>query len=128
MNHASLESIVEKQKKRYGVLRKLYEIAGDDPTLTVFDSVLVREEKLTFEELHRIQFYLFGEGLINRGSGGATLTHDGIKEVEDSIQNPKQSTEHFMSVVIQHFYGNVEGGVQTGGVNNTQDVSIKTKE
>jgi hypothetical protein len=124
MNHASLESITEKQKKRYQVLLKMYEMAGDDPQEGIRPQFFYETGLLLQKEVFVILAYLDNEGLIKRGDT-LYLTHKGIKEVEDSIQHPNRPTEHFPAIVIQHFYGNVKGGVQGGGINNVQTVTIK---
>jgi hypothetical protein len=128
MNHASLESIIEKQKLRYQILRKMYEIAGDDLTYIIRPALLYETEGTTKDEIIRVLDYLRAEGLVKHDVGEITISHEGVKEIEDSIQNPNKSTEHFMSVIIQHFYGNVEGGVQVGGEKNSQEVTFKSKE
>jgi hypothetical protein len=127
MNHASLESIVEKQKKRYQVLLKIYEMAGDDPQHGIRPQFFYETGLLLQKEVFVILAYLDNEGLIKRGET-LYLTHKGIKEVEDSIQHPNRPTEHFSTVVIQHFYGDVKGGVQVNGEGNSQTVSIISGE
>ena len=60
--------------------------------------------------------------------GTTAISHRGIVEMEASILNPKHSTEHFASIVIQNFNGPVYGGVQGGGEGNTQTISIDQRE
>jgi hypothetical protein len=116
MNHASLESITEKQKKRYQLLLKLYEMVGDDSKKAVRPEFFYETGLFLQKELLRISTYLQAEDLVKRSAGNLHLTHKGIKEVEDSIQHPNRPTEHFSSVVIQHFYGDVKDGVQSGAI------------
>jgi len=47
-----------------------------------------------------------------------SITHRGVKEVEQSIKNPEKSTDQFSSPVIQIFNAPV-GNVQTGNNNNS---------
>jgi hypothetical protein len=127
MKNASLASIVAKQTKRYRTLLEMYEITDGNAGKDVHPSTLRERLGLSEDELHRVFDYLDAEGLIKRGAS-LQISHKGIIEIEDSIQNPNRRTEHFMSVVIQHFYGNVAGGVQGGGMNNVQAVTIKEGE
>ena len=50
-----------------------------------------------------------------------SLSHRAIVEIENSVKNPQQSTEHFSSTVIQNFNAPV-GAVQTGN-NNIANVN-----
>jgi hypothetical protein len=124
MNHASLESVIEKQKKRYQVMLKMYEIAVDDQMKSISQDKLTEAAQIPKLELNRILRYLSEERLVELVTFATiAITHQGIKEVEDSIEHPNKPTEHFPAVVIQHFY-NVQGGVQVNGEGNSQTVSI----
>jgi hypothetical protein len=66
--------------------------------------------------------YLAGEGLVESLADEAPLvkiSHRGVVEVEQSLTDPKEPTEHFVQQVIQHFHGSV-GSVQTGNQNVAQ--------
>lgn len=129
MDDKDLQLVLEKQRKRYAVLRKMYEIVGDNTREHIPDDMMVEELEMTHEELSVIQHYLAEERLINYATfGNTSISHWGIKEMEDSITHPDRSTEHFASVVIQNFYGSVYGGVQGGGEHNTQTVLISSEE
>lgn len=70
-------------------------------------------------EVQSIVDYLAGEGLVESLADEAPLvriTHRGVVEVEQSLMDPKQPTEHFALQVIQNFHS-VVGSVQTGNQN-----------
>ena len=54
------------------------------------------------EEIRKIVDYLIDEGLLEaRALGGVIgLTHWGIKEVEQALENPDKPTEHFLPINI----------------------------
>jgi hypothetical protein len=121
MNDASIY-VFEKDRKRYAILRKLYEITGDDTSLGLGIESFKLEQGESFAdeyEFINIVRYLTNEGLAREVDlEYVFITHKGIKEVEQSIKRPEESTEHFMPIVIQNFNGPV-GAVQTGNDNIT---------
>jgi len=120
-----LDSILEKQRKRYLLLLKIYELTGGDESKMMMLEV---PEGLNSEEVQSIVDYLAGEGLVESLADEAPLlkiTHRGVVEVEQSLLNPKEPTEHFSQQVIQNFHGPV-ASVQTGNQsvsNVTQTIS-----
>lgn len=113
---AQLESIIEKQKKRYKLLLRIYELTNGDETEIL---MLEASEESDSKEIQSAVDYLAGEGLVKSLADEAPLvsiTHRGVVEVEESLLNPKQPTEHFLPQVIQHFHAAV-GAVQTGNQN-----------
>jgi hypothetical protein len=111
-----LDSIIQKQKKRYELLLRIYELTNGDETKIL---MLEGSEESDSDEILSIVDYLAGEELVASLADEAPLvriTHRGVVEVEESLLNPKQPTEHFLSQVIQHFHGTV-GAVQTGNQN-----------
>jgi len=101
------------QQQRYRMLRKMYEETGGDTRSGVDFTELARAEGLTDDEAALAEQYLTGEGLIE----GITLmhvgiTHAGVREIEQSLQNPGNATEHFPPVTF-NFHGPV-GAVQSG--------------
>jgi hypothetical protein len=111
-----LDSIIEKQKERYKLLLKIYELTNGDETEIL---MLEPPEESDLKEIQSIIDYLAGEGLVESlADEGAlvSITHRGVVEVEESLLNPKRSTEHFLPQVIQHFHATV-AAVQTGNQN-----------
>ena len=122
----SLERVISEDKIRYTVLRKLYEKAGPVTDSRTLYSDLVTEEEFNENKVCPTVEYLKNENLIDVDWNGRedpilSITHKGIKEVEQSIRQPKESTEHFSPKVIQHFHGPV-GAVQAGN-DNTANVT-----
>jgi predicted transcriptional regulator len=121
-----LSSVLEKQKKRYELLHKIYELTDGDESKMI---QLEIPENLDRNEVQSIIDYLSGEGLVESLADEGLLlsiTHRGVVELEKSLVNPKESTEHFPTQVIQHFHGLV-GSVQTGNqnvANVTQSISV----
>jgi hypothetical protein len=111
-----LDSILEKQKKRYLLLHRIYELTdGDESKILELES----PEGLRPEEIQSIVDYLAGEGLVESLANEAPLlsiTHRGVVEVEKSLLKPQEPTEHFPPQVFQLFQGPV-GSVQTGNHN-----------
>jgi hypothetical protein len=109
----------ENQEKRLLLLRKLFEISFGDRAL-VSTSIFAQ---MTGWYEHDVAERLAEEGLLTIESGEGydcitppphlRLTYKGIIEVERSITNPTEATEHFPSTVIQNFNASV-GAVQAG--------------
>jgi hypothetical protein len=119
--------LVETEKKRYQLLRKIFEkTKGNSLNFISFDQ-LQKEEGLMQEEFFTLTDYLKNEGLVSYPVlGSITITHRGVKEIEASVRNPNKATEHFTHTVIQNFHGNVYG-VQTGD-QNTQNIQVNNPE
>jgi hypothetical protein len=117
--------ILEKEQKRYRVLRRIYEESDGNPTVEVSEEVIIEKEGISADELvDGILYYLVEERLVKyMGSRTVAIDHLGIREIENSIKHPNHDTEHFQSTIIQNFHGTVYG-VQTGGQYNTQNVVI----
>ncbi len=92
--------ILEKQKKRYSLLLKIYELTeGDENKIIQLDV----PEELSTDEVQSAVDYLEGEGLVRSLADEGLLleiTHRGVVELEQSLLNPKESTEHFPQQVI----------------------------
>ncbi|QDX97066.1 hypothetical protein EGD00_08175 [Pectobacterium carotovorum subsp. carotovorum] len=127
------EMLKIKQKQRIEYLNKIYEMAdgstgeflngaevGVQIGLVDGDEALIRD----------IANYLEGEGLIkvNRVSGGfpgfVQLTHFGIKEIEDALENPDKPTQHFMPINILNVGQMIGSNVQQGTTNSSQNLNV----
>jgi hypothetical protein len=111
-----LDSILEKQRKRYSLLLRIYELTDGDESKII---TLEATDELDSKEILSIVDYLAGEGLVESLADEAPLlriSHRGVVEVEDSLLNPRNPTEHFAAQVIQYFNGTV-GSVLTGNQN-----------
>lgn len=113
----------ELERKRYRILRRIYEESKGSIIRPVSEEDLIESEGIPKRELEDIIYYLVEEGLIRHFVPGVVaIEHLGLKEMEASMRNPQLSTKHFESTIIQHFYGTVHS-VQTGN-QNTQTATI----
>lgn len=107
------QRIQERQAHRYRLLRQLYDKVDGVIGVSVPFSELSEDAGLNENDADAALDYLSQEGLVSLDSFGpmVSITHQGIVEVEQSINKPERSTEHFSNQIIQHFYGAV-GAVQ----------------
>ena len=116
------KSLEQQQRLRYKVLTTVYEGAvayEKSPQSVHFDpSSIAKFLKEDLEKVIAAFQYLEGEGLIKisvprqgYGEDGYQLNHSGIKEIEQSLNNPEKGTDHFPSQIVQHFNAPV-GAVQ----------------
>lgn len=113
------QQIVErKQKRRYKLLLALWEATDGRENKDVDFLKVATGAEFDEEEASEIYNYFNSENLLsNLTMGwGVNLSHRAIVEVENSLTNPQQSTEHFPSTVIQTFNAPV-GSVLTGNHN-----------
>lgn len=111
------DSLERRQEQRYAVLKHIFDRSDLAETFRAYKiaSTLPYPE----QEIELALTYLAGEHLADAvetyhgGSRGYKLTHQGIKEVERSLQKPEEPTEHFSLQIIQNFNAPV-GAVQTG--------------
>jgi hypothetical protein len=97
------------KKKRFEFLYGLFDETNQDTSNTTY-TVGDIGDKLGFEpdEAKKIAWYLKDEGLteVKETFGAAgiratiQITHAGIKEVEEAIENPDKPTDHFLPVNI----------------------------
>ncbi|HET8572277.1 MAG TPA: hypothetical protein VFL76_00270 [Edaphocola sp.] len=95
-------TLEQKKKNRFLFLEALYNDSNGD-TGAMFDMWEVGYElKFERDEISRIVDYLIGENLIESVALGGmiSLTHWGIKEVEQAIENPDKPTEHFLPINV----------------------------
>jgi DNA-binding MarR family transcriptional regulator len=120
--------------KQYEVLRWVFDkVDGHRSNPINLVDFITENSKYTRDELERISDYLEGKGLIERVADEEIfiqLTHKGIVEIQNSINNPQNPTEHFPTQVIQYFNAPV-GSVQTGNqniANVQQNFGTKTED
>lgn len=114
-------SLEQKKKNRFLFLNCLYETSNGD-TRAMFNMWEVGKE-LNFErdETSQIVEYLRGENLIESVAlgGGISLTHWGVKEVEEVLENPSKPTEHFLPLNIINIGTMNNSTLQQGTTNST---------
>ncbi|GAA4100437.1 hypothetical protein [Mucilaginibacter panaciglaebae] len=134
-------NLIEIKKNRFLYLQKIYEESGGG-TNAAFDMTEVGNE-LGFDYMltRNIVDYLINEGLIEPYAlgGSIKITHWGIKEVEEAIENPSESTEHFAPINTYNIniHSSGEGNIiNTGNENiisittssNTKQITEKVNE
>ena len=106
---SDLQMVEERERKRYSLLKTIYDASGDDTSDGIRYSEAFETAGLEEDEGHDILEYLMQKGLMSNrtGIGWLALSHEGIVEMEQSIMHPEQPTEHFRSDVVQRFYAAV---------------------
>ena len=125
------EKLERKESNRYRVLKLFYNAIGDKyqqgATLNKDQVIryLIENESISQEELEEAFNYLTRENLLEclGFSGHTIITHSGVKEIETSIKNPKQSTEHFSSQAIQLVIEEVIMGDKFENINDSRIVN-----
>ncbi|MCG8573368.1 MAG: hypothetical protein MI810_00670 [Flavobacteriales bacterium] len=120
--------ISEKQKKRFGFLKLLYEVTEGQENCMVNMWELGKELKLSKADTSSIFDYLSGQGLIQSMAlgGGMRITHEGIVEIEKALTKPDEPTEYFPPInIIQ--VNEMKGGVIQQGTNGSS-ISIVSKD
>ncbi len=107
------QRVLERQEKRYRLLRHLYDATDGGLHASISLADLAAEAGLSDSEGDAALDYLAEEGLVEYEAFGPmiSITHRGVIEVEQSINQPEQSTEHFPTHITQHFHASV-GAVQ----------------
>jgi hypothetical protein len=92
--------MVEIQAARYQFFRLVYERSNGDTRHRLFLAEIGRDLWLTLTQATQIAEFLQHEGLIEWAGtgGGLTITHEGIKQVEQAEQLPSRPTRCFPSL------------------------------
>lgn len=103
-----LERGLEKQKQRYHLLRELYQRVGSAECSTEdYLALAAAYLGLDLEGAEEVLLYLEGESLLERLGQGQiiVITGKGMEEIERSLFQPDESTEHFSAPIIQSSQG-----------------------
>lgn len=117
------ESIERKRGQRLQFMQRLYERTDGELLEEIPIETLAGDLGWDLRTANGVFDYLVDEGLAECPSlgGGASITHEGVREVERALTEPDQPTDHFPPAVTVHFYGDVVGSqVQTGTVGSSQ--------
>jgi hypothetical protein len=117
----TMSTIEELRKKRFNFLRLFYDKSGGD-RFSGFDMWEIGDE-LGFarDETERITDYLVGENLLeHQGVGAISLTHFGIREVEEALSHPERPTHHFPAVNIINIHHMEGSQIQQGVISSNQ--------
>jgi hypothetical protein len=96
-----MTTLEEKRIHRFQFLKSLYDSSGGDRFQVVNMWDLGEEFGWDRDTTNVTVQYLVGEGLIEylTMGGGVTITHQGIRQVEDAIANPERETRYFPPVI-----------------------------
>jgi hypothetical protein len=123
-------TLEEKKKYRLLFLKKLYEDC-DGNTLALVDMYeLGREIGIPEESIYTTAQYLDGEGLlgIKTMGGGVSITHAGIIEIEEAIENPDKRTEHFPPINIIHINSMENSVIQQASPGGIQNINFNATD
>jgi hypothetical protein len=114
-------TLEQKKKNRYLFLQKLYDDTdgNENDMLSMWE--VGKELGFSHDQIKSIVDYLTGENLVEpKAMGGLiSLTHWGIKEIEDSIENPDKPTEHFPAVNIVTNIGTMSNSILQQGTSHS---------
>ena len=123
-------TLEEKKTIRLIFLKTLYEDSNGN-TLDFVDMYELGEKLgLTSDVAYQTAQYLDGEGLleIRTLDGGVTITHSGVIEIEEAIENPGEKTEHFPPINIITIHSMENSVIQQGSPGSVQKVNYGTTE
>ena len=121
------DALTKRKADRYRFLRALFDSSKGSTRRIVVMWELGKWLGMSREDTSDVADYLIKEGLVKPIAlgGSISLTHEGLREVEESIERPDEATEHFPASVImnvsQTFNGPV-GSVQNAGQGNVANV------
>lgn len=104
--------ILQKQARRFAFLSKLYDMTDGDPRKIGPIREVATAINATDSEAFQLATYLHREGLVSLVNQRLTITHAGVKEIEDARGGRVTETEHFTQVVINNVLNN--SGTITG--------------
>lgn len=103
-NETKTETPVDKIRyKRFLFLKNLYDKSNASSSKFVSKLEITRDLNIKEEDTQEIMQYLNNEGLIQNLTLSPIqmmISHQGIKEVEDSLSNPTVATSHFPAQII----------------------------
>lgn len=122
-----MTQLEQKKKNRFLFLELLYKDSNGDIG-AMFNMWEVGEElQIERNETRQIVDYLTGENLIESRAlgGGIGLTHWGIKEVEEALENPDKPTEHFLPINIINIGSMTNSTLQQSTTNSTINFNLE---
>ncbi|RZF21156.1 hypothetical protein DAY19_14355 [Halobacteriovorax vibrionivorans] len=119
-----MEQTKSKKEMRFLVLEEIYKTADGDTTCFIKLNDIADKVNLCNREVDTIGRFLSDEGLIEfRALGGiVSITHLGVKEIEEFYEDPKNSTENFPPMSRSYIYvENMSNSqIQQGTINSSQ--------
>lgn len=123
-------NIAQLKKDRYKYLNHLYNKVSGSTGYMINMFELGKE--IQFEDIYTrdITSYLINEGLIQRRAlgGGISITHYGVKEIEEANTYPDKPTQYFPPVQnIINIQSMHHSAIQQGSTNSTQNFTISNQ-
>lgn len=124
------EDLKVKKAMRYKFLHLLYTKVNGSEKVPINMNDLGKELMLDRYTTSDIYYYLNNEGLIvPRALGGLiSITHEGIKEVERSLEYPDKPTEHFLPINVINIGTMNNSTLQQGTINSSISSVSSPKE
>jgi hypothetical protein len=119
-------TVEELREARFRFLKALYDAVGGSlwtwPEMHELGASLGFDHELT----GRVTDYLSGEGLVQyRALGGIiSITHEGIRQVEDAMSHPDRPTRYFPAVNVIHIGSMVNSSILQASPGATQTVQV----
>ncbi len=110
-----LKQLHRRQRDRYSLLKATYDLAdgrAGRPGQSIAE--LARHADLDLETARHASGHLKHEGLLTGLDGQLAITHQGVIEVETTIEFPEVRTKHFARTVIQNYFHGAVGVAQSG--------------
>lgn len=122
---APAAGLEDRRRRRAAFMHALYELVDASTLLSALPSEVAGRAGFAPEEAESVVEYLENDGLIEMQTfdGDVSITHRGVKEVEQSLARPDEPTEHFPPAATVYITGDVYG-LQAGTSQSTQQVEI----
>ena len=128
----AIEDLKEKKEKRWLFLRRLYDWNDGDESSSIHINRIGKELGFDEDLTIKIAQYLSGEGLIvvvlpikvGRRMDFIRISHAGVVEVEDALDNPDRPTQHFLPFNIINVNQMTNSNIQQASPEATQVVTF----
>jgi hypothetical protein len=121
-----MDNIIEIKSKRFKFLNTIYEVTGGDESSFVNMWDVGEELHYSRKDTDLIVKYLVGENLVKfmAVGGGISITHWGVRQVEEALTEPDQSTAYFPAVNIINVNNMIGSQIQQCTNNSTQTAAL----
>jgi predicted nucleotide-binding protein len=127
------------RSKRFELMQKLYELSQGNEYQGIDEQILRAKLDLSQSTMDRVAEYLVGEGLARYFTFGTiSITHKGVREVEEALSQPGKPTEHFPALMPVRSVHVINSGLHQEDAGRTQipisgllqhdEVSVPKKE
>lgn len=127
-------TVDEIRQKRFLFLKNLYDISNASSSKLVSKLEIMSILNIKDQDAQEIIQYLYNEGLIYNLTidNQMMISHQGIKEVEDSLTKPTLATSHFPAQITYNNTINIEkmenSQLQQGTHNSTQNTTFNIND